>query len=111
MNLWAITLALCSYESGNRPLVINYSDPTPAIGYCQVRMIAARDVHYMGTPERLLDKNTNLSIAHRYLKKQLKRYKGNIKCALDSYNKGRCVSTESKYVQGVYREYRKQLRR
>lgn len=90
------------------PAAMNYTDPTIAYGLCQVRMIAAIDVGYTGTPEGLLDVSTNLQIAHKYLVKQLKRYKGNIRCALDAYNKGRCVSSNSKYVLGVYRELRRQ---
>jgi hypothetical protein len=53
------------------------------------------------TPERLNTEYVNAFYAAKYLKYQLNRYDNDWHKAIDAYNKGRVVSTKSKYVKKV----------
>jgi hypothetical protein len=84
-------------------------DPTFAnynIGVCQINKIWL-DIYDLDN-EDLLDRETNIDIAARIYKQNLKRCKNNIYCALSLYNTGRKKSKIGrKYANRVLRARKK----
>lgn len=101
-----LLLAVCWGESTFRTHGVTHKDGgTLSHGVCQVKLATAvwMDQVYghsiKATSKRLEDTKTNAFYAAKYLKYQLERYHGNWKLAVDAYNKGRAVSSRSKYVK------------
>jgi soluble lytic murein transglycosylase-like protein len=55
---------------------------------CQVKLGTARLMGFKGKEQQLIDPKTNINYAAKYLAYQLKRYKGDYKKAIVSYNRG-----------------------
>lgn len=87
----ALLLAICTVESNLNPLAVNVHDGGSAsYGLCQIKTETAEWLGKDGSPEELLDPETNASIAALYLSKNLKRYRENESCAIAAYNAGTC---------------------
>lgn len=82
--------AVCYVESGHRPHAINRKDGIgDSLGLCQIKHTTAKIVGFKGTRETLW-KNPKINVYYsgRYLKKQIIRYKGDIRKAVAAYNMG-----------------------
>jgi soluble lytic murein transglycosylase-like protein len=88
VNVPAVLLSsLCYVESGHNPKAINHNDGgSPSYGKCQVKRDTARLV--MGRDVNLMDEQTNMLVAAKYLRRQYERY-GNWDKAVLAYNAGR----------------------
>lgn len=105
VHLVKIMTAICLVESGGNSSAVNTSDPTVAVGYCQLRRVAAKDAGFQGELVELLDKDLNFLIATRYFKVLHKRAKGDTLKAITAYNSGKYL-TESKYLTKVKARYK-----
>lgn len=103
-----LLFAVCFVESNYKIVPPKIDGRTPSYGICQIKLETAQlmDRVYKHrvkvTATRLQDDFTNAFYAAKYLKYQLKRYKGDWKKAIDAYNKGHHVSSNSMYVKRVY---------
>ncbi len=59
-----------------------------AIGFTQVRLVAAREYLTDPTARDLRDPATNLRVGFRYLRDLVRRFDGNLELALVAYNRG-----------------------
>lgn len=101
-----LVLAVCWSESSFRTNGVTHMDGhTTSHGICQVKLETAlfMDKYFnhkvKATVERLESTRINAFYAAKYLRYQLDRYDQNWKLAVDAYNKGRAVSSKSKYVK------------
>ncbi len=96
--------SLCYVESKHNPNATHHDDgTTDSIGLCQIKYKTAESLGYTGTPKDLLDPTTNAYFAGMYLKKQIKRYHGNIAKAVIAYNHGNARHlTTSQYQRKVF---------
>lgn len=81
----AIAYQLVKVESRFRP---DARSTRGALGYTQVRLPTARMYEPGLTPEALLERDTNLRLGFRFLRDQLRRFKGDLHLALVAYNRG-----------------------
>lgn len=102
--------ALCFVESGGNPKAYNPEDGKRAsIGLCQVQHRTAKWLGFTGTPEDLFNPEINKKYAAKYLRWQLKRYKGDVRKSVAAYNSGTAFYNKSgklineKYVNKVLR--------
>lgn len=86
----SLLLAICSHESGGlKTNPLNPNDKgTPSYGVCQVKSGTAQMLGYKGTEEELMVPKTNITVAAKYLKKQLERYDNDWCKAAAAYNAG-----------------------
>lgn len=83
--------SVCHVESHDNPAAIHRHDGHgDSLGLCQIKNFSARQVGFKGTEKDLLDPQVNALYAAKYLKSQIKRYKGDIQKAVTAYNKGHC---------------------
>lgn len=103
INTFLLTLAICSVESDFRNVYKKDDGGSPSYGICQIKHSTAEWISDREFEEDLLmDPEHNYLFAHMYVKYQLKRYKGNLKCAISAYNAGRCVKfNQKRYVDKV----------
>lgn len=102
-----LLVAICTVESGLHATVINqYDGDSPSYGLCQVKHNTAKQVGFKGNVNRLLKADVNASVAAKYLKHQLIRYKGNWKKAISAYNRGTAHPSNRKYVNRVLTQVR-----
>ena len=114
----AILVAVCSHESGLRNTVVKNDGGSPSIGICQVKQETAVMLGYKGTPEGLMNPQTNAKYAAKYLKKQYDRYQNWCK-AIAAYNAGRYNESlrepghpkNLKYVLNVRKKLNKQFQK
>ena len=113
-----LLLAVCWVESSYRTKLKPRMDgESKSYGLCQIKLETAQfldDVYkhrIEATEERLANPYVNAFYGAKYLKYQLTRYKGDWRKAVDAYNKGRHVSSESEYVQRVYQALKRQPKR
>jgi soluble lytic murein transglycosylase-like protein len=106
--------AICFQESSlEANIVVKNDGSSSSYGLCQVKLGTAQDVLKGVGSANLLDPFLNAFIAGKYLRKLLKRYNGNLDCAVNAYNTGarktKCNSQTryTKYVTAV----RKHMRR
>lgn len=99
-----LLLAICIHETGLQNVVVPNDHGTPTYGVCQIKSGTARDLGYEGEDKGLMDPQTNVKYAAMYLKKQLKRYQGNVNKAISAYNAG--SFKESSIYPGVPRNLR-----
>ena len=116
--LWSI----CHTESRLSVLAYNHHDGghnNSAFGVCQVLLKTAEGLGFKDRRGkcrtghakcRLFDPQTNIRYAAKYLKKQLVRYKNNIKLAVSAYNAGTAKKCKKrlcnqKYVDKVLEIY------
>ncbi len=62
--------------------------PVGAIGLTQLMLATAREFDKNLTTEQLYDRETNLRVGFRYLRKLIKWQRGNVQMALIAYNRG-----------------------
>lgn len=105
-------LAVCWQESSFRTAGVSKLDGhTKSYGICQVKYETAQFMDkvfkhkVLVTKANLEDTYVNAFYAAKYLKYQLKRYKGDWKLAADAYNKGNAVSKNTKYVCQLIKSY------
>ena len=81
--------AVCEIESKHNLKVKKVWDGgSYSYGICQVKLGTARLMGFKGKEQQLIDPKTNINYAGKYLAYQLKRYKGDYKKAIVSYNRG-----------------------
>jgi len=78
-----------------------------SVGLAQVQPRTARDMGFKGHHSELTNPDTNLEYGAKYLRRQLKRYKGDYRKALSAYNAGTATKANKKYVTKVLTHARK----
>ena len=104
----ALLLGICTAESELNPKAFNEDDPS--YGLCQVMLPTAQQMGFKGTVIELFNPQTNVYYAAKYLKWQLKRYRGDWISVIAAYNagsvlrnsKGRIINL--KYVDKVIKK-------
>lgn len=103
-----LLLAICWTESSYRATLKPRIDgDTESHGICQVKLETAEYMdevyghRHKVTRDKLQSPYLNAFYAAKYLRYQLNRYNWDWKKAIDAYNKGHHVSSESEYVQKV----------
>jgi soluble lytic murein transglycosylase-like protein len=78
---------------------------------CQIKLSTARWLGYKGSPAKLWkDPRVNAHWAAKYLRYQIKRYKGDILCGVSAYNAGSCHKAAGKirntnYIKLVFKSW------
>lgn len=105
--------SLCYVESRYNPGAIHHDDGgTDSIGLCQIKFKTAKGLGYTGTPKQLLEPLTNAYFSGLYLKKQIKRYDGNVARAVIAYNRGNAKNlTTSGYQRKVFNYWRQNAKK
>jgi soluble lytic murein transglycosylase-like protein len=101
--------SVCWQESRHNPKAYRAHDgnSTPSYGICQIKLKTARHMGYQGRARDLMSPTVNIYWAGRYLRYQLKRYKGNVTRALVAYNSGRSKTKHgNSYSSKVLKRYR-----
>lgn len=81
--------AVCFTESNHKVHVVNkYDGKSPSFGLCQVKLATARMLGFKGHEKMLMNPGVNAFYSAKYLSSQMRRYKGNVKKAVASYNSG-----------------------
>lgn len=81
--------SLCFVESSHNVKAIHHDDGgSNSVGICELKLSTARLLGFKGTERQLMIPKDNIKYAAKYLKKQLKRYHGNISKAVAAYNAG-----------------------
>lgn len=94
--------AICTVESGlDTKAFVAVDGLTPSYGVCQVKYKTAKFLGFTGRASQLNLVHINTYYAARYIKYQLKRYKGDTKKAISAYNRGTAHSSNRKYVSKV----------
>ncbi len=84
-----LLLSICSAESDLRADVVNFQDGGgDSIGICQTKESTARMLGFSGDPNLLLNRWYSAQYAAKYLRRQLRRYKGDVCSAVAAYNRG-----------------------
>lgn len=103
----ALLLSVCWVETNHRNVDVPHDGHSASRGICQVKDATASDMEPDIYPSSLSNPEVNARVAAKYLKKQIKRYNGQIWCAVDAYNKGTMKSCDSIYVRKVKEKMRK----
>jgi soluble lytic murein transglycosylase-like protein len=100
--------SVCTIESNlNATAIHRHDGHGTSIGVCQIKIIAARHVGFKGTELDLMNPDTNIYFAGKYLKHQLKRYHNSVNKALIAYNMGSTKGlTQTKYSVKVIKQWR-----
>ncbi len=106
--------SLCFVESSHNPRAVNKMDGTsPSLGLCQIKVDTAKTLGFKGGAKELMNPNLNAYFAGQYLKKQIKRYHGDIRKAVGAYNSGTYKENNSGnpinnlYIQKVFAKWTK----
>lgn len=85
----ALLLSVCTIEN-NLKTTNTYNDGGgyTSFSVCQVQLRAAKDFGSHYDSLALQQPKVNIKIAAKYLKKQLQRYKGDVRLAVAAYNSG-----------------------
>jgi hypothetical protein len=106
-----MTYAICQIETGWVNISNQDDGGSPSYGVCQVKLNTALQMDPKATVDKLLVIEYNYHIALKYYQYQLKRYKGDIRCAISAYNAGSCITNNQKrYVDKVIK-FRKEMKR
>lgn len=104
--------AICYVESAHKDRVVNIHDGgSPSYGVCQIKYKTARELGFTGTAYELRSAKPNILYAGKLLKRQLNRYKGDIKKAVAAYNSGTYHQHKSglprnnRYVKKVFKAW------
>lgn len=74
---------------------INVDDGnSSSVGVCQVKLSTAKYLGFSGTEVQLQDPSINVMYAGLYLHRQLRRYRGDVRKAIASYNAGTYKESE-----------------
>jgi soluble lytic murein transglycosylase-like protein len=93
--------AVCEIESKHNLKVKKVWDGgSYSYGICQVKLGTARFLGFKGKEAELIEPKTNIDYAAKYLAYQLKRYKGDYKKAIVSYNRGSYNKDETMTYSG-----------
>ena len=96
--------ALCYEESKHNTEAISFNDGKGhSYGICQIKLSTARQMGFKGPIYKLLEPQTNIFYAAKYLSRQMTRYNGNIQKATSAYNRGSAVG-ETKYSKRVLKK-------
>lgn len=108
----ALLLGLCSVESNLNPGAVHFDDGgANSHGLCQIKLKTAQQYDEDLDVRDLYDPVINATMAGYHLKSLLKRYKGDVRCAVAAYNAGSCKKNEKgqiynrTYVRKVMNEY------
>jgi soluble lytic murein transglycosylase-like protein len=105
----ALLLAICQTETGLKNVVAHSDGGSASFGVCQVKLNTARMFNKRVYASELLHPPTNARYAARYLAWQLNRYKGDVWCAVEAYNRGFCrfdtkdTKRNTRYTSRVFR--------
>ena len=92
-------------KKGNKIItIVDHDRPgQPSYGICQVQAPTAKVSGYKGKDPKteLMQVERNLKYAKRELKRQLKRYDGNLRKAISAYNMGHASKYNKEYVDEV----------
>ncbi|MDB4950331.1 MAG: hypothetical protein JWM27_2980 [Gemmatimonadetes bacterium] len=80
-----LAFRLVRVESGFRPGAVSQAG---ALGMTQLMPVTARDLQPGVTREQLLERDTNLRLGFRYMRRLLRFYGGDTETALHAYNRG-----------------------
>lgn len=81
--------ALCWVESRHHTEALNLHDGgSSSCGICQIKLDTAQTLGFGGTAKGLTKPQNNILYAGRYLKYQIKRYKGDLRKGVAAYNSG-----------------------
>lgn len=105
----SLLLAICTHESGLKNIISPNDHGSPSYGVCQIKENTAKLLGFTVDIKKLMDPKTNITIAAKYLRKQLDRYDGDWCMATAAYNAGRYNPSKIypgrpknlKYVQNV----------
>lgn len=97
-----LVISICTIES-NLTNTNNFNDRlAPSLGICQLHLETAREqIPYIDSLA-LQQPQVNILVAAKYLKKQLKRYDGNIEHAIAAYNYGSVKIVKGEYINNNY---------
>lgn len=98
---YRVIAAICEVESNHNTKIKRIWDGgSYSYGICQVKLNTARAMGFKGKEMELSIPETNIEYAAKYLAYQLKRYKGDYKKAIVSYNKGSYSNEKPNSYQG-----------
>lgn len=102
--------SLCYVESGHKVEAIHYADGVGnSLGVCQIKLTTAKQLGFRGTEKQLMEPNTNIYYAAKYLAHQRDRYAGSIEKAVIAYNIGSAKHLQhTKYSARVIKEWKQQ---
>lgn len=81
--------ALCFTESNHDTEVTHYDDGNGnSIGICQIKLSTARLMGFRGSEDDLKNPSINILYAGAYLRRNMRRYNGDVYKAIASYNSG-----------------------
>jgi soluble lytic murein transglycosylase-like protein len=101
-------MALCKVESKLDPTAIHHDDgATDSLGICQIKIATAKMMGFNGSEEDLMDPETNIYYAAKYLSHQIFRYNGSVYKGIVSYNTGSVKNLiQTEYADKVIVEWR-----
>lgn len=101
---YKLLLAICKVESSLNPLASNTNEPNGyhSHGLCQIQYRTAKWLGFKGKVEHLYYAKINALWAAKYIKYQLKKYKGNWNDTIAAYNAGKVYKRNGKYINQVY---------
>lgn len=99
--------SVCWIESKHKITAVHKDDGgEDSVGICQLHYSTAKWLGFKGSEKELYDPKINIRYAAKYLKYNLKRYKGNLHKAITAYNRGNARSLlKSKYSEKVMKKY------
>lgn len=112
-----LLLAVCFNESSFRNINVENDGRGTSYGVCMVKLDTARMFNPKVTVKDLMDPRLNALYAAQYLEHQIERYKGDVWCGVDAYNKGTAffctqVDNNRPSVDNIYNtKYIKRVRR
>lgn len=102
--------SLCFIESTHNISAVHKDDGgSNSVGICQVKLSTAQWLGFKGTEEQLMNPETNVYYAAKYLAHQIKRY-NNIDRAVISYNQGSAGNlTQTEYSNKVLTKWNEEI--
>lgn len=93
--------AVCWVESTHKINAIHKDDNGgDSLGVCQIKYETAKLMGFTGTAKQLReDPFINTYYAAKYIKKNLTRYKGDLRCTVAAYNAGKCRYDEQGHIK------------
>lgn len=103
--------SLCYVESHHDITAVHHDDGNgDSLGVCQIKIKTAKLMGFKGTEKELMNPETNIYYAGKYLSHQVNRYQGSVKKAVIAYNIGSARDlTSSRYQRKVYSEWRRDV--
>lgn len=98
----ALLLAICTYETNLKNVIVPHDGGSPSYGICQVKYDTAKMLGFKGKAEDLMNPKVNAKFAAKYLKYQENRYD-----LTDSENDDNWCKITAAYNAGTYKESKK----